>query len=143
MPFKYIEDTAIADIAFDIEAPNANDLFADAAMALTDSMVDPEALTSGKKCSISLEASSLEQLLFDWLAELIYLKDVQQELFSRFEVNISQSDGKASLTASTQGTSIPSVSAEHLRNDVKAITLHQFKLEEITSGFRARVVFDI
>lgn len=141
--YKFLEDIAVADIAFEAEAPTLEELFVDAGKALIDSMVNPEALTQGKKRKVSLTADSLEHLLFDWLAELIYLKDVEQELFTDFKVRLEHPDESYTLKASMKGIPIKDVLPENLRNDVKAVTMHQFKLEKISSGFRARAVLDI
>ncbi|MBS3164795.1 archease [Candidatus Woesearchaeota archaeon] len=141
--FRYLEDTAYADIAFEAEGRSIEDAFVSAAQALTDTMADPSALAPSRKHTLSLTAASLELLLFDWLAELIYLKDAEQLLFSSFEVAIKKQRSRFSLRAIIHGTPLVDVAKESLRNDVKAVTMHQLSFQETEQGYRCRVVLDI
>lgn len=139
--YRFIEDMAIADCAVEIEGADLDDLFATAAMALADLMVDPATVALGIERHVTLEAEERDLLLYDWLAELIYRKDRDREIFPVAEVRVG-AGRPYTLTARLRGAAID-VERMALRNDPKAVTLHAFTLEQTAGGWRARVVIDI
>ena len=62
-------------------------------------------------------------------------------LFKKSEVNIDEKGKKYSLKAQLSGEPINRKKHE-LRNDIKAITLHMFKIEKTKTGFKDLVVVD-
>lgn len=139
--YVVLETIAIADCAMDIEADSLEDLFATAARALAETMVDPTTLGRDVQRRLELTAPALDLLLFDWLAELIFFKDSAQEVFPAAEVAVTRDD-RCRLTARLAGGVIDRARTE-LRADVKAPTFHQLALGPVGEGWRARVVLDI
>ena len=139
--YEFLEEVALADCAVDVEGSDLDDLFATAAAALADVMVDPATVPSTVERTITLTAPQLDLLLYDWLSELIYRKDRDGEVFTRAEVRVSGT-GPFELTARAHGGVLdPEKTA--LRADAKAVTFHQFALERRGAGWRARIVIDI
>lgn len=104
-------------------------------------MVDPATLSITVERAISIEAPKLDLLLYDWLSELIYLKDRDRQIFPATRVTIA-GEGPFRLAATVQGGVIdPERTA--LGADPKAVTFHGFALEETADGWRARLVIDI
>jgi SHS2 domain-containing protein len=104
-------------------------------------MVDPATLAITVERAVTIEAAQLDLLLYDWLSELIYLKDRDQQIFPAAQVTIA-GEGPFRLEAALQGGIIdPERNA--LGADPKAVTFHQFVLEETAGGWRARLVIDI
>lgn len=141
MSYRFLEEIATADVAFDAEGKTLSDLFEAAALALTEVMVDLEGLLPVVERRVHLTAEDIETLLFRWLAELIYLKDAECLLFRRFEIRIRE-EGAPELLATLWGDQID-YRKMSLRVDVKAVTYHLFTLERTPRGWRARVVLDI
>jgi protein archease len=143
MPYRFLEDIAIADVAFEALGETAEEIFTAAADALLNVMVeDPEMVQEKEAVDISLESHSVEMLLFDFLNELIYYKDSRRLLLRAASAEISHDDGNWRLTAVASGE--PLDTARHpLVVDVKAVTFHRFKVEESAAGWRAIVVLDI
>ncbi len=142
MPFKFLEKIAIADIAFEVTAPTRDKLFEDAGMAASDIMVDPKTVRPTLKKVLKISADSLENLMYDFLSELIYLKDTKNLLFSKFRVKVTQKKAAWSLSASVSGEKIDR-KRHDLRNDLKAITMHMFVVEQQKKNWYARIVVDI
>ena len=104
-------------------------------------MVDPATLSITIERTVSIEAPKLDLLLYDWLSEMIYLKDRDRMVFPAARVTISGT-GPFTLDATVEGGLIePKLTA--LRADPKAVTFHKFQLEQIADGWRARLVIDI
>ena len=138
--YKILEDVAIADIAFEAYGKNLNELFENAALAIFEEATDLEKVDEKENKSIKIEADNIENLLFDFLSEILYIKDTDSFLLKTSKVKIDEK--KHSLKAELTGEQIDREKHE-LRNDIKAITLHMFKVEKTKEGFKAVVVVDV
>jgi SHS2 domain-containing protein len=139
--WRILEDVAVADCALDLEARDVHDLFETAALALVDLMVDPSTVAVDVERVVTLDAAELDLLLYDWLSELIFLKDRDRQVFTSCRVRVGEA-APYHLRAELRGGTIES-GRTALRADLKAVTLHQFALERGEDGWRARVVIDI
>jgi protein archease len=139
--WRFLEDVALADCAVDLEGRDLDDLFATAALALAELMVDPATVAVTLERTVAIEAAELDLLLFDFISELIFLKDRDREVYTRCRVRVG-GEGPVHLRAQLEGGVID---PEHtaLRADPKAVTFHQFTLERVEGGWRARLVIDI
>jgi len=140
MTYKFLPDVALADIAFEAESGAVNGLFESCAMALMDIMVDPETLRGKVTKKVSLKSDDLDRLLYDFLTELIVIKDVESLLFSEIHVDVKGSGTE--LAAVLRGEPIDRV-RHILRNDVKAVTMHMFGIRQEGQKWKATVVLDI
>ncbi|HET7874643.1 MAG TPA: archease [Methylomirabilota bacterium] len=139
--YQFLEDVALSDCAVELEGRDLNDLFETAAVALARVMVDPATLPITTEREIVVAAAELDLLLFDWLSELIFRKDRDREVFPQAEVEV-RGTGPFELRARVQGGVIDAERTA-LGADPKAVTFHQFALEQAGGGWRARVVIDI
>ncbi|HWP64847.1 MAG TPA: archease [Candidatus Limnocylindria bacterium] len=138
---RQLEEIAIADCAWEIDAADLPDLFETAVRALAELTVDPATLAGTVEARIELRADSLDLLLFDFLSELIYRRDTDGVVFHGGRVAID-GDGPYRLDARLTGGRIDMASTMR-SNDPKAVTLHQLAVEPHEGGWRARVVLDI
>lgn len=104
-------------------------------------MVDPATLRITVERAVRIEAPKLDLLLYDWLSELIYLKDRDRQIFPAAKVAIA-GEGPFTLDATVQG-GIIDAERTALGADPKAVTFHRFAVERTAEGWRARVVIDI
>jgi len=142
MPYKYLEELAIADVAFEATGKDLNELFADCAKAVENAQVpDLNKIEKKEKRTIELERDSLENALHDFLEELIYLKDAELLLFGEFKVRVSKKDGKFSVRAEAWGERHDPKKHESLV-DVKAVTWHQFEVKK-NKVWKARMILDV
>lgn len=139
--YEVLETIALADCALDIHGEDLDDLFATAARAMAETMVDPTTVAPTVEWTVHLDAASLDLLFYDWLSELVYLKDGERLVFPRAEVRVHP-DAPCRLAARLTGGPLDPVGTA-LRADVKAVTFHRFSLEREGRGWRARVVLDI
>lgn len=139
--FHYLEDIATADAAFEAFGATLPELFTNAALATMNVMAPLDLVKPLYEHDVKLEADSIEDLMFNWLAELIYLKDANSELYSHFEITII-GDGNWQLQARVQGNSIDTVRL-HTQTDVKAVTYHRLSVESNEDGYKATVVLDL
>ena len=135
-----LDDVAIADCALQIGGESLGDLFATAAHALADVMVDPLSVQPSVQRTMTLSAPSIDLLLFDWLSELIALKDSERLVFTRVDARVSPGS-PCRLSATMAGGAIGPETIR--RADPKAVTLHLFEVAPLDGGWRARIVLDI
>ncbi len=139
MSYKFFDHTA--DVLFEAEGKTLSELFEAAGLATEETQVDLKGVKSKIKKEIVLEKDNIEMLLFDFLQELIFLKDAKLLLFSKIKVSISE--GKPNkLKAILQGEKIDP-KKHNLKVDVKAVTLHRFEVKKTKAGWFARVILDI
>jgi SHS2 domain-containing protein len=86
--WQVLESIAVADCALELEGRTLDDLFRTAAVALADTMVDPATIDAVAKRHVTLSAPSLDLLLYDWLSELIYVKDREQLIVTDARVRV-------------------------------------------------------
>ena len=143
MPYHYLEEIGTADIAFEATARDLPELFSDAADATTNVMIDNiEAIRSRQTRRIELSNDKLDMLLFDFLQELIFLKDAERLLLRIRQVQIADRDKMLLVKAMAEGETLDP-ERHHQRADVKAVTLHNFTVEQTDVGWKARVLLDI
>ncbi len=138
--YRLLPNIALADIAFRANAGSLSELFESCARALTDVMVDRRSLRAGETRTLVLRAEGLDGLLYDFLTQLIIMKDVDSLLFKEFDVKVDR-EGK-SLTSEFRGEPIDR-ERHRLRNDVKAVTMHMFGVSRSGARYSATVVLDI
>jgi SHS2 domain-containing protein len=143
MPYTYLEDVGTADIAFEATGRDLPELFAAAADATINVMIDNlDAIESRETRQIELSSDKIDMLLFDFLQELIYFKDARRLLLRVREAHVDQKGGAYFLKAKVAGEQLDDT--RHLqRADVKAVTLHGFSVEKQDSGWKAKVLLDI
>ncbi|MHC1631017.1 MAG: archease [Methanotrichaceae archaeon] len=138
-PFEYLEHTA--DVKFLARGLTPEEMFRNAALAMFNTMTDTSKVQAQETWNLELEAENLELLLYDWLSELLYLFEVDLALFCAFDLNLGQNENGYRLEAQIQGERIDR--ERHVfENEVKAITLHQFKIEK-KKFWIAQVVLDV
>ncbi len=143
MPFRYLEDLAVADAAFEATGETVEEMFLAAAHATVTVMVEcPEEMEGEEKISFALEEGDLEMLLFDFLQEILYLKDARKLLPYVESVDIDMNTAPMRLAARARCGTIES-HRERLLTDVKAVTLHRFGIRRDECGWTATVVLDV
>jgi SHS2 domain-containing protein len=132
-----------ADLGLRIRGDDLEDLFRTAAEALTNVIVsNQDQVRSEVYEGVGMEAASLEELLVDWLNDLVYRCEVEHEVYGKFEVSLDLARVRPRLSAFIEGESIDP--ARHvLDHEVKAVTRHGLKIVHDQGGWLAEVVVDI
>ena len=81
-------------------------------------------------------------LLFDFLQRLVYYKDAELLLLRVPDVATEHADGRWRLRARARGERLDAL-RHRQRVDVKAVTLHRFRLEQNPEGWRVFVILDV
>jgi SHS2 domain-containing protein len=143
MPFRYLEDVATADVAFEATGVTVEKMFLAAAEATIGVMLEnSEDIKGSDVISIRLEEQELEMLLFDFLQEIIYVKDALRMLLLVDSIDIDMESSPLRLTCRARRETLDS-QRHRLLTDVKAVTLHRFGIHKNELGWTATVVLDV
>ena len=143
MPYTYIEEIAIADVAFRATGKTEEEVFAAAADATVNVMVeDLDTIRDRTRIPVQLENDALDLLLFDFLNEFVYLKDARGLLMRVGAIRVDRKDSRFTLNGELYGEELDPL-RHPLAGDVKAVTLHRFELQRTNGGWEATVVLDI
>src|SRR5262249_28634884 len=78
-----------ADLGLRVRAADLDALFAEAAQALFEAIVeDPSSVRPLQAVEMKLVGDDREYLLFDWLKDLLYRFDAEHLLFGKFEAHV-------------------------------------------------------
>ncbi len=127
-----------ADVAVEAHGPDLDTVFAGIAAGLTAAQCEDIPTDQGARFSIVVQAESREAVLFDYLDELIYQRDIRSVLPADHDVHVVGNETWI-VEASARGIPLESIAAR----EVKAVTYSDMELEETPDGWRAYVVFDV
>ena len=136
MPERYEVIDHTADIVIRASGKDLNEAFENAAYALFDTMCDASTVRPLKTKKLELASDDPEQLLVDWLSRLLFICDVDDMLFSEFEVRM---EGGA-LKAKIKGEKLDA-KRHQLKTDIKAIAYHMLEVNPDTNT--VQVLFDV
>jgi SHS2 domain-containing protein len=141
--FEFRPEIAIADTAFYAYGKTPEELIIHACQAVTEAMVERKKVEEKEKIEFTKRADTLDDLLYSVLEEIIYLKDAKQLIFHDFKVNEIQSESPPySITLTAKGEKI-NRKKHDAHSDVKAVTYHDYYVEQIPDGYKASVVLDV
>ena len=134
MRYKLLEHTA--DAMVEVRGKDLGKRFENAAYAMFDLMTDLTKVEPKGELKVELSADSREQLLVDFLQELLFVYDTEDLVFSEFEV---KTDGKK-LEAIVRGEVFDS--KKHTKRSlVKGVTYHHLEFNDREGSIT--ILFDV
>jgi SHS2 domain-containing protein len=137
--FQVIEHTA--DVGISVRASTREDLYSKASLAMFALMAERKnnapAQLHSQTISVMLSAANREELLVNWLNELLSLSAVKGVVFLSFVFD-ELSDTNLRATAQTEG-----IKHYQVNTEIKAATYHELSVEHNQSEWKARVIFDV
>jgi SHS2 domain-containing protein len=131
-----------ADVRFRAYGSTLEETFEQAAYAMFHVIINTAALNPERSVDIELKSEGLENLLYDYLSELLYLFEVEEIVFGQFRVDsIKKTDGSYILHGKASGENID-LKRHFFETEVKAITYHQLEITEEKGGYSTHVIVD-
>ncbi|MFX0171687.1 MAG: archease [Candidatus Hodarchaeota archaeon] len=137
MSYEYFEHQA--DIGLRGKGKTLSEAFEQAALAMFEIMVETKDVKHDNLQIVEVQGNNLEELLLDWLSELLYLKDVEGNMYSRFEID---SIDKNKLVAKVYGEPIDPT-RHKLKLEVKAATWTQLAVIKNSDNWIAQCLVDV
>src|SRR4029434_6277109 len=98
MPYEFVDDMAMADIALCAWGETLEETFVAAATAVVQVMVENlDAIRPCQERRITVEHEVLDLLLFNFLQEFVYYKDAEQLMLLVEQVEIARRHGQYGL----------------------------------------------
>ncbi len=135
--YRILDHTA--DVGLEARGSDLAELFSNAARGMFAIIGCPDTIRPSKELLVKADADNLENLLVNWLSELLYLSATQGILFCRFD--IAQID-QQHISAKALGEPIDQ-SRHELYTEIKAVTYHDLKVVKADQIWVARVLFDV
>ena len=135
--YELIDHTA--DVGVKAYGKTISEAFENVAKAMFDIITDNSEIESIGQYDIKLEAPDIEQLLVDWLSELLFLNSAKNLVFGFFKVNLDEK--KNSLSATVFGEKYD-ISKHKIGAEIKAVTYHMLEVNN-KKPFHVKVLFDI
>jgi SHS2 domain-containing protein len=136
-PYELIDHTA--DVGVKAYGKNLSEAFQNAAKGMFDIITDKSDIESIGQYDIILDAPDLEQLLVDFLSELLYLHSARNQVFGFFNINLDEKNKKLSATIFGEKFDI---SKHKIGAEIKAVTYHMLEVKS-KKPFHVQVLFDI
>jgi SHS2 domain-containing protein len=128
-----------ADVGLAVDAPDGPGLFAEAGLALLSLVCDVERVAERERYELSGTAPAVEELLVDWLNDLVYLVEGQGVVCRRIEFP----DWAETAYHAVLHGERADADRHRLRGVVKAATYHDLSVSRDRAGWHARVILDV
>lgn len=135
--YKLIDHTA--DIGIIAYGKDLSELFVNSAYAMFDILTDVGKINSNDSFEIQILAKSLEELLINWLDELLFRYETERIICDRFIIN-SLTDQNLSATVFYEKIDRRK---HEIKTEIKNVTYHQLEIKKVRNRWQARIIFDV
>ena len=130
--YEFLEHPA--DIKIKSYGSDLAELFANSALGMMDFLYDLQSVKITHHESIEVTGENLENLLVNWLSELLFLSDINNRAYIEF--SIKKVDNTSVIAVLGSGMAVS-------RDDIKAVTYHDLQVIRVENAWEAIVVYDI
>ena len=134
MKYKLLEHTA--DAMVEVHGEDLGERFENAAYAMFDQITDLSRVVPKGELKVVMSGETREQLLVDFLQELLFVHDTEDLVFVEFQV---KTDGKT-LEALVRGEKFDE-QRHTKRSVVKGVTYHRLEFDD--QGKSLTILFDV
>lgn len=138
--FKYLEHTA--DAKFVARGRTREDVFMNSTYAMFNLLTDIKKIRPKTSVKIFLKSKTIENLLIDFLNELLFLLEVKNFVAAMkgHSIKITLRPGEAEIKGRIKGDDIKKY--EH-HGHIKSATYNELSFKKIPYAYRAQIVVDI
>jgi|SRR3989344_5123310 len=134
MKYEFLEHTA--DIKFKAYGKTLEEAFENTTLAISEYLSREEKISSKKGKTITIHGTDLENLLYNFLDEIIYLLDAENFLVAKAEVKILGNNLKATLYGDD------SKNYKDL-DHIKSPTYAEMHVKKSNKGWEIQAVMDV
>jgi SHS2 domain-containing protein len=141
---KIVEHTA--DVGIRVWGQTQRELFEEAALGTVARLYDPETIAETESVRIELEADTLDELLLQWLKEILRRIDEEGLVFHRFQIEKDTFNNRNAKTYQIEA-SLHGEKLDRIRHDIcleiKAVTRHGLYVKKNGPWWEGNVLFDV
>lgn len=132
----------MADMGVIAEGETLEEVFRESARALIDLMVDIDTVEKKIERKITVKSEDLYSLLYDFLTEILIIRDSEGVILSDFDVKIEKEEDGYRLECIAYGEELDK-EKHNPKEEVKAITYHKMEIEEKDGKYIIKYIVDI
>jgi SHS2 domain-containing protein len=140
--FRIDDQYTSADMGLDIAGDSLEELFIAGAEGMFAVILGQPPQGGVAARAIRLSANRPEQLLIDWLSELLYLFDAEFVVPAAYTVKIFQQDAAYHLEGEVDFRDFDP-SREQAEHEIKAVTYYKLNIVRQDDGLTCHVIFDL
>ena len=137
MKYKIIDHTA--DFGLHVFGADPQELFTTAALAMFALITDPLTVKAARSLTVTVAGADWPDLMVNWLRELLYLWSGRELLVGA--IDIQQACDKK-ITAII-GADRFDPQRHRIQTEIKAVTYHQIQVKSVSTGWQAKIIFDV
>ena len=127
------------ELAVRIVGNSQADLFANSGFALFDVMSDIDKIEATERLSLEVEGSDRDDVMVNWIRELLYLYQGGGYLLKEFKIN---EVNDTSVKAEVAGEKIDPDRHE-IKQEIAAVAFHKSRMQKTGNRWIAQVIFEI
>jgi len=132
--FRQLDHTA--DLALEFWAPNQEALLCEGARALIQILTNGRKIEEDSEGPMVIDALDPDDLLVQWLNEILYAATVEGFLFSSADITVDRGHLQANVRGQSGGRGL-------LATELKSVTYHDLQLTHHAHGWYAHIVVDV
>jgi protein archease len=136
---KYRITTHQSELAVRITGNSQADLFTNSAYALFDVMTDIVAIETKETLSLEVEGSDRDDLMVNWMRELLYLYQASGYLLKEFKI-IEVKD--TLVKAQVSGEKVDPDRHE-IKQEITTVAFHKSRMEKTGNQWIAQLIFEL
>ena len=137
MTYKIIDHTA--DFGLHVFGADPQDLFATAARAMFELITDPQTVKTAQSLTVTVRGSDWPDLMVNWLRELLYLCNGRELIVGAIDI---QQVCEKKITAIIAADRFDP-QRHPVQSEIKAVTYHQIQVKRESTGWEAKIIFDV
>ncbi|HSD05274.1 MAG TPA: archease [Nitrosopumilaceae archaeon] len=126
MVYRYLEH--VTDAFIEVTEDSLEEAFASAGMAVVDTVVDIKLVEEKIEKNIMVSGNDLNNLLYNWLEEIIILTITEGFVAKKFSVKVLKNDNYK-IIATASGEEI-NFEKHHFKVEIKSPTLHLMEIKQ-------------
>ncbi len=135
--YEFINHTA--DVGIKVWGESLESLFENTAYSMFDILTELDKVKAKKSLRVEIEGKRIDELLVDWLRNLLYKFNGEGYLLREFNI---EEVSKKGLKAKVRGEKL-NLSRHTLKTEIKAATYHGLQVKKTGQGWEAQVIFYI
>jgi SHS2 domain-containing protein len=139
MDNKYRITRHQSELAVRVTGNSQADLFANSAFALFDVLTDPATIDIKERISLEVEGSDRDDLMVNWMRELLYLYQGSGYLLKEFKIN----QVKDTLVKAEVCGEKTDPDRHEIKQEISAVAFHNSRMAKTGNQWIAQVIFEL
>jgi SHS2 domain-containing protein len=128
-----------SELAMRVVGKSQENLFVNAAIALFDVMTDSGKIELKERMQLEVEGSDRDDLLVNWLRELLYLYQGSAYLLNEFNIR----EVKDTVVKAEVGGEKLDPDRHEIKQDITAVAYNQSRMQKTGDQWIAQVIFEV